>query len=169
MTHRLIPFHLSLFLGLAVVAMGFPIPATGADEAFVIDPWKPAFQGIEITRGKRDTTAGPEVMVAVRIDLKADGLRFFGTPDNGETALDTDGETGAQFLKRNDLQLAVNTAFFTPCCRYFGSEPLDVTGFAVSQGRKISEWNATRPMVMLISEDNEVSFVRSEPKSIDGI
>ncbi len=151
-------------------ALILAFPSFGhSDDSFQIDGWKPAFRGVEMTRGKRETAEGPEAIIAVRIDLRAEGIRFLATEDNGDAPLETDGENAAQFLKRNDLQFAINTAFFTPCCRYFGSEPLDLIGFAVSQGKKISSWSSAKPVAITISRDKKVGFVRSEPKNLDDL
>ena len=157
---------MKIFSCFLALLLGLPA-AHGLDGDFRIDGWKPAFRGVEMTRGKRETAEGPEAIIAVRIDLRAEGIRFLATEDNGDAPLETDGENAAQFLKRNELQFAVNTAFFTPCCRYLGSEPLDLIGFAVSQGKKISSWSSAKPVAITISRDKKVGFVRSEPKKID--
>lgn len=150
-------------------ALLFTCQSAMAADDFRISSWKPIYRGVEMTRGSRETAAGPEAVIALRIDLQAEGLRFFATEDNGDTPLETDGENAAQFLKRHDLQLAINTAFFTPCCRYFGSEPLDLIGFAVSQGKKISSWSDAKPVAITLTRDHKVGFVREEPKVIDDL
>lgn len=156
-----------LLIGLTLLA-SIPV-ANAAGEEFSIADWKPLYQGVELTQGTRETTNGPEAAVTLRIDLKEESLRFFATEDNGDAPLETDGENAAQFLKRNDLQLAINTAFYTPCCRYFGSEPLDLIGFAVSQGKKLSSWSSAKPVAITISRDHRVDFVRSEPKDLTNL
>lgn len=143
--------------------------ATAADEDFQISAWEPLFRGVEMTRGTRTTSAGPEAVIGLRPDLQSEGLRFFATEDNGDAPLETDGETAGQFLKRHQLQLAINTAFFSPCCRYLGSEPLDLIGFAVSQGKQISSWSSAKPVAITISRDHQVALVRSEPEPIDSL
>ncbi|MCB1232600.1 MAG: phosphodiester glycosidase family protein [Verrucomicrobiae bacterium] len=150
-------------------AVGFSVFSSAKAGDFQVQPWQPAYLGIETTRGSRETAEGPERMVAVRIDLHAEGIRFVATEGNGDEPLDTESETCTHFLKREKAQVAVNTAFFTPCCRYLGSEPVDLIGFAVSQGKKISVWNRSRPVVLAITRTNEVAFLRSEPKSIENL
>lgn len=143
-----------------------PAPALPEEATYPIGPWTPLFQGIEIARGQRNSPAGPQAAVAVRIDLRHPDIRFFATPDNGDTPKETDGETGTQFLKRHRLQLAVNTAFFTPCCGYFGTEPKDLAGLAVAQGKRVSHWSAERPAVLAITRKHEASVLRQEPADL---
>lgn len=142
-------------------------PAHGqADPSFEIAEWAPAFVGVEMVRGNRATPQGPEAIVAIRVDLEAEGIEFVATPGNGGSALETEGETAPQFLKRHNANLALNTAFFSPCCTYFGSEPKDLIGYAVSGGEKISEWSRSKPVAFAISRDRKVSFLRSAPEIV---
>lgn len=138
-------------------------PAGAAEEKPAIGDWKPRFQGISIARGTWATAAGPQAAVAVRIDLRDPDIRFHATPDNGEAPLETDGETGPQFARRHRVQLAVNTAFFSPCCSYFGSEPKDLAGFYVSQGQIVSPWSSERPAVLAIDRAHRATVLRSAP------
>lgn len=119
-----------------------------------------------MARGTRQTAVGPEAVIGVQIDLRAEGLSFVATPSNGDDPLETAGETAPQFLQRREVQLALNTAFFTPCCSYFGTEPKDLVGFAVSQGEKVSDWHSTRPVAFAITRDHQVSFLRSQPPAV---
>ena len=144
-----------------------PSPVLGQDPAaFEVGDWSPAFVGVDMVRAQRQAPEGPEAIVAIRVDLQADGIEFVATPDNGDAPLETQGETGPQFLKRHEVQLALNTAFFSPCCTYFGSEPKDLIGYAVSEGKKLSDWSAAKPVAFAISRDRKVSFLRSDPGAV---
>ena len=100
----------------------------------------------------------------MRIDLLDPDIRFHATPDNGEKPLETAGETATQFAKAHGVQLAINTAFFAPCCSYFGTEPKDLASFYVSQGVNISPWSDDRPAVLAIDRKNRASILRQNPK-----
>lgn len=100
-----------------------------------VSKWTPAFKGVEMTSGRID---GPDASVfyAVKVDLKAKGVSLFSTPQAGPK--DTISDTTSHFLLRNQVQVAVNTSFFTPCCEA-KPEAKDLQGLAVSQGHLVSE------------------------------
>ena len=153
-----------LLILIVIAASALPSPGAGADPGIAIGPWKPLFRGIETTRGVWATAAGPQAGVAVRIDLRDPDIRFVATPDNGEAPLETAGEIAPRFLKAHGAQIAINTAFFSPCCGYFGTEPKDLAGYFVSQGKPVSKWSAERPAVLAIDRRNRASILRREPK-----
>lgn len=151
-----------------LLAISAPFLAAAQEKAAApairIAPWKPLFRGVELARGTWATPAGPQAAVAVRLDLRDPAIRFHGTPDNGDAPLETAGETAPQFAKAHRVQLAVNTAFFSPCCSYFGTEPKDLAGFFVSQGVPISPWSQDRPAVLAIDRNNRARILRHNPK-----
>lgn len=99
--------------------------------------WRPIYQGIEFAELANDKPR-PLVVSALRIDTAAEGLELFTTPGNGEARLETNGQTTRAFLEEHDLDVAINTHFFSPCCNIIPGEPKDLTGLAIAQGEHVS-------------------------------
>lgn len=154
----------------AALLLAFAAPVVAAAQEKAVAPaiqiaqWQPLFRGVEFARGAWATPAGPQAAVAVRIDLLDPAIRFYATPDNGDAPLETAGETAVQFAKAHQVQIAVNTAFFSPCCSYFGTEPKDLASYFVSQGVQISSWTEDRPAVLAIDRKNHARIFRHNPK-----
>jgi exopolysaccharide biosynthesis protein len=124
--------------------------------------WTPLFQGIDWTsacttllaNGQPGTRTQP--MNALRIDLQAPGIGFVAS-----TASSTaQGQTASQFLCGNGAQVAVNANFGW---RVNGSWA--IMGLAKSAGQTISQLSSVPdatyvgPMALLITKDNQASFV----------
>ncbi len=103
------------------------------------------FQGITYTRLIRFT---PRKLVIhlVEIDLTAPGIRILVTPGDSSCGMETCAMTTGEFLKKNDLQLAINGSFFTPFSvgttfwNYYPhtNDPTDIYGLAISNGNPYS-------------------------------
>lgn len=132
-----------------------------------VPQWLPIFQGIEIARGMLTNDRDLQKCVAVRIDLREPGIRFFATPNNGAAAKETNSVKAGDFLKKHQLQVVVNTSFFDPCCFGPAGEAKDLSGLAVAQGLLVSPWSDTRPVGLAVSKDNRPYFVDRAPKAIN--
>ncbi|MBA4146601.1 MAG: phosphodiester glycosidase family protein [Verrucomicrobia bacterium] len=82
--------------------------------------------------------AGCKKSTCFKIDVQAPGLEVFTTPSNGAALLETAGQTTSGFLISENLQVAVNANFFSPCCSSNVGENKDLTGFAMSRGQIVS-------------------------------
>lgn len=102
------------------------------------DPrWTPIFNGIDYAELATDTPR-PLVVEVLRIDSRAAGLELVTTPGNGDKPLETDGQTTRAFLDEHELDVAINTHFFSPCCNMIPGEPKDLNGLAIAQGELVS-------------------------------
>ncbi|MCF6310905.1 MAG: phosphodiester glycosidase family protein [Verrucomicrobiales bacterium] len=131
--------------------------------------WLPIFKGIEIARGMLTNDRDLQKCVAVRIDLREPGIRFFATPGNGAAAKETDSATAGGFLKKHQLQVVVNTSFFDPCCFGPAGEAKDLSGLAVAQGELVSPWSDTRPVGIAVSKNNRPFFVNRPPPKVGSL
>lgn len=120
-------------------------------------PWEPLFHGVDVADFTREIEgAGPVSGKVVRIELRADGLSFVATPDNGDRPGETDAWKTSTFLERTGCQLAINAAPFSPVRLVEGGEQ-DVAGFQVSGGGLVSPGSSTPALV--ISRDNRARIV----------
>jgi hypothetical protein len=139
--------------------------------AVTVTAWRPLFQGVEWARGEADK-AEPRVqrVVAVRVDLRTEGIEFFSTPSNGKRPLETTSETTSEFLVRNELQVAINANFFSPCCT---PGDKDLTGLAISRGEIVSPQEARHygSGVLLITRDNRatITVMNNTPIVTNGV
>lgn len=129
------------------------------EAALRLEPWQPIFQGVSFARGEAGPPEhGVQRVCAVRVDLRAEGVEFFSTPDNGPLPRETTSETTQEFLVRHKLQVAINANFYSPCC-----EPgdKDLTGFALSRGIVVSPPLASgrSAAVLAITRNNEVALL----------
>ena len=107
-----------------------------ARAAVHLEPWRDLFVGVAYARGEADQAEPRLVQVhTVRVDLRAPGLEFFSTPDNGDRPLETTSATTAEFLQRHRLQVAINANFYSPCC---APGEKDLRGLAISNGVLVS-------------------------------
>jgi hypothetical protein len=121
------------------------------------------FEGVTYTRDVRSQPR-PLVIHVISVDLNAPGIGFLVTPGDPGQDLPLRARKTTQFLKEFDLQVAVNGDFFKPWHSnspwdYYPhvGDPVDVRGFASSQGRVYSQAEGNRA-TLYISEDNEASF-----------
>ena len=121
------------------------------------------FEGVTYIRETRSEPR-PLVIHVVKIDLDAEGIGFFVTPGEPTGGREMKARTTSGFLEEFDLQLAVNGDYFEPW-EYFPpwnyypkkGDPVDVKGFASSNGDIYSTGEVNRP-TLYISEDNQAHF-----------
>ncbi|QDU59142.1 phosphodiester glycosidase family protein [Aeoliella mucimassa] len=122
------------------------------------------YQGVTYYRligGRNKTTPAvlprPLVIHLLEIDPQAEGLTFFGTPDNGDAPAEYTRQVTSEFLKQHRLSLAVNGDFFS---MEMGTNT-DAQGLGASNG-KIGSHPAAEGKVcasLVITKDNKVSIV----------
>ena len=109
-----------------------PIPELSAGEQRVLEP----FRGVRILAR---TTSEPRPLryFVAFIDPKAEDLRFFVTPPNGDAPRETDHQSTRAFLEEHACQLAINAHFFAPFPTT--DAHTDVLGLSISEGERYSE------------------------------
>jgi len=122
------------------------------------------FQGITYTREVRDDPR-PLVIHVVTIDLNAPGIEFLVTPGEPTEGRQLCSRKTSGFLEEFDLQVAINGDFFTPWWTnspwdYYPhvGDPVDVFGFASSEGEIYSQGREESSRTLYISRDNRASF-----------
>ena len=144
------------FLLVAVSYAGAP-PESAADpvvgpKTAIIEPWRPLFRGIEYARAQVQEPR-PLRVHAVRIDLREPTIAFLVTPSNGKEPLDTGGMRTSTFLKKHNLQVAINASPFFPFVPAEGGGQ-DVHGLSVSKGDCYSPPSEAYG-ALLITRDNK--------------
>ncbi|MEO1009476.1 MAG: phosphodiester glycosidase family protein [Planctomycetota bacterium] len=112
-------------------------PPPEADLGLPEPRWRPVFVGVEHAELATDRPR-PLIVQVLRVDLHAPGLSLFATPGNGDAPQETDGRMASAFLREFDLQAAINTHFFGPCCASRPGEPKDLISLSVAQGELVS-------------------------------
>ncbi len=121
------------------------------------------FEGVTYIREVRSEPRALVIHV-VQVDLDAPGIGFFVTPGEPIGGREMKARTTSGFLEEFDLQVAVNGDYFEPW-EYFPpwnyypkrGDPVDVKGFASSNGDVYSTGEVNRP-TLYISEDNQANF-----------
>ena len=121
--------------------------------------WRPVYIGIDQATGSIDGSDA-SVAYALRVDLRAPGIRFYTAPRQG--SLNTVASTTSQFLLKYGLQAAINANFFAPCCNAT-SEQKSVLGLAVSDGNTVSAPDGTpgQNASLLIDQKNHASIAET--------
>lgn len=159
MKHR-IPCQL-LLAGL-LVAGAFPVRATPS-----LGSWNPLFQGIDHAVGTNlpaGNMPNAHVVHVLRVDLTDPDLRLFSSPRLENyvlNAAETGGYTVTDFLKRHQLQVAVNAGLFTPQEYYLpAGTPMDIGGLAICEGIVVSEQEGPdNAATLAFSETNEPRII----------
>ena len=122
-------------------------------------PWHPVFIGIDQASGSIDGNDA-SVAFAVRVDLRAPGIKFYTAPHQG--SLNTIASTTSAFLEKYGLQVAINANFFSPCCNA-ANEEKTVLGLAVSDGNTVSAPDGTpgQNASLLIDQTNHASIAET--------
>lgn len=121
-----------------------------------VGSWSPAFVGIDQTTATIDGTDA-SVAYAMRVDLRAPGIRFYSTPHQGTAQ--TVASTDSQFLLKYGLQVAINASFFAPCCK---AAPENKT----IQGLAVSDANVVGLPVSLAGENDALVIGRQNQAAI---
>jgi hypothetical protein len=154
-------------LAMAVFAAG-SLQATTA-----VGPWTPIFKGIEHAVGTNtpDGTGSPnlQVMHCLRVDLQDPDIKLFASPrytNYVANYTEAIGFTATNFLKTNNLQVAINAnSFFLPGGGMPGytvpeGSRFDITGLFVSQGVVVSpQDSAENSCSVLFSTNNTPTFI----------
>lgn len=149
-----------------------------------VGAWEPLFPSIEHAIGTEDLPSQRSRMVvhALRIDLSDPGVRIVTTPPHPNyhpSLRHTMKQSVEEFLRANDLLVAVNANFFTPSDRYPTNQPALVQGLHVSEGRTVAASNlfgvgafpSRFPSSILFGTNKEVSFIftNRSPSSLTGV
>lgn len=101
------------------LALGLTLFATCAPAATVLGPWVPLFRGIDHATGTNTAGGGgfPDLMVmhCLRVDLTDPGIILHASPRRTNwvsNGTETSGYTCTNFLKINNLQVAINANQF---------------------------------------------------------
>lgn len=144
----------------AIAVANAPVPTTlpsNAPEEITkhakITDWHPIFRGIEQCEISMKEPRPLEIR-AMRVDLKAPGIRLIVTPPNGDAPGEVTSRRSTQFLAEFGCQVVINASFFGG--EFKENVPQDVIGLAVSKGEKYSE--PQENAAVLISKDNRVRF-----------
>jgi exopolysaccharide biosynthesis protein len=134
-------------------ASEIPVPASSfAVSAVTVGRYTPVYVGVDQAQV---TVPGKHASVAyaMRVDLKAPGIRFMSTPHAGQK--ETISDTSKDFAREQHLQVAINAGFFAPCCSEKPEEK-DVQGLAIAEGKMVSPRNTgeTYRDALMITEDN---------------
>ncbi len=104
------------------------------------------FQGVTYTRRIRSSPRKLVIHV-VEIDLMAPGVHILVTGGDPSCGMETCAMTTGEFLKKNDLQLAMNGSFFSPFSvgttfwdfYPHTNDPTDIQGLSISNGVQYSD------------------------------
>jgi hypothetical protein len=169
MTHTLLIFRWSSLSLLATALLLQMVPST-AQETKPTTPapppladiaWVPVFEGISRTEFRLKQ---PRLIkaVALKIDLKAPGIAFLATPDNGPKPGETDGLKTSTFLQNHQLQAAINAAPFAPVVNDEG-QPMDVSGLQISRGKVVSPAPKKSGLPALLLTQSNQARIASPP------
>jgi len=122
-----------------------------------------------MSRGNLKNNIDLQECVAVRINLRTPGLRFFATPSNGSAPKETFPARAGDFLIKHQLQLVINTSFFDPCCSDRPNEGKNISGLAVAQGLLVSPWSDSHPVGIAVSKDNQPYMIDRAPKAVSDL
>lgn len=130
---------------------------TASAHCLTMSPWVPIFKGVEHAVGNSDGVPRPEIVQAIRIDLYDPNIQFVSTPSNGAASRDTNTQTGLQFMISEQVQIGVNSSYFSPV----GEATADITGLAMSEGQIVSpaENLSFGGRTLLITADNTANFL----------
>ncbi|HRI12060.1 MAG TPA: phosphodiester glycosidase family protein [Verrucomicrobiota bacterium] len=141
--------------------------------------WVPLFQGIDHVSGTNSTRSGDfenlMVINALRIDLRDPDIRFLSSPRISNyvaNVRETAGRTVSQFLRTNQVQVAVNAGFFNPGTYYLPEgTPMTAAGLLISQGELVSPASASYFASLLIDQNNQARIVPTNwpAVSTDGV
>lgn len=126
---------------------------------------EPLFQGVSYRRLIKDSPR-PVVIHVAEIDLTAPGIQLKVTPPDPAEGRELRASTTREFLRRYDLQLAINGSFFDPFIpgglfNYYphSGDPVNVMGQSTSDGVTYSNSDGKRG-TLCIMKGNQAIFVR---------
>lgn len=126
---------------------------------------EPLFQGVLYRRLIKDTPR-PVVIHVADIDLTAPGIRLKVTPPEPAEGRELRASTTREFLRRYELQLAINGSFFDPFIPgglfdYYphSGDPVNVMGQSTSDGVTYSTSDGKRG-TLCVMEGPQIAIVR---------
>jgi hypothetical protein len=140
-----------------------------ASHGMVLSSWTPIFKGIEHAVGTNQPSASyPNLNVihAIRVDLQDPDIAFFTSPRIAgylANSRETAGYTVSDFLRRNQLQLAVNANLFDPQDYYLAAgTPMDILGLSICRGDVVSpQENAAHAAALMITSNNVAQIIHT--------
>lgn len=129
--------------------------------------WTPVFEGVS-RWGWQVIKPLPMRAVALRIDLKAPGISFLATPDNGPAEGETDGLKTSSFLKAHRLQAAINAAPFAPVVNEEGVA-MQVSGYQVAKGRVVSPPPKSGMPALALTKQNRAVIASPPFAGVEGV
>ena len=126
----------------------------------------PVFEGVHYLRDER-ADPRPIVTHILFVDLKADGVRVFVTPSDPTDGYQMAARTTTEFARLFDVQVAINGDGYHPW-EPDGSyprsgDPVDVIGYAVSNGTVYATGVGTTGPTLFITTDNRASIGAPPP------
>lgn len=141
-------------VGLTIgVALGYGILL--ASRPARTDHQEVLFQGVSYFRQAR-LSPRPLMVHIVEVDLSAPGVDFLVTPGDKSSEMELFASTTSAFLRRFDLQMAINGSFFEPFYSknftpwgYYphSGDPINVNGLAISNSEMYSESEISHPVL----------------------
>jgi exopolysaccharide biosynthesis protein len=161
--------HESMKRGAAVWLWWMVSLISSAAESLPPLTWEPLFEGVAKSAWTQRQPRPMRVQV-LKIDLKSPGISFLATPANGEKAGETDGLKTTSFLKKYQLQAAINAAPYAPVPLFEGG-PMEISGLQISEGSIVSAApNKGRGYpALLISKNNQVRIAQPPFTGLDSV
>lgn len=144
-----------------------------------LPPWTPVFKGIDhlSATNSRSSQDFENLMVAnaLRIDLSDPDISLLSSPriqDYQVNFRETAGRTVSQFLRTNQVQVAINAGFFNPGEYYLPEgTAMTVAGLIISQGESVSPASFSYSASLLVDAANQAQIIPTNWPAIntDGI
>lgn len=154
-----------LLLTLPTLRAEEPVKFEPFGENAAVPEWQPLYQGIDY---RLDELSAPRRLRIhqVRVDTRAEGIKFFTTPDNGEAPEEVNGRRTATFLKEFDLEVAINGTGFKPIAKE--GAPVDLLGLSISEGRSVSAVDAASGNPVFLATPTQEARILRAPFGASG-
>ncbi len=163
-------FRTALFLCLILFCMVHPV--SGQDITGQGIKWKNVNSGIDYV--SLESAEPLQKVFALRIDTLNKNLSFYTTARNRdykETSNETDRRTTVDFLKENNLVVAINANFYKPFNAYTRTHrgSSDVIGLAVSDGIVVSKTQEGFPSFVITKDGRKEIRIVVPEESLDNV
>ncbi|HYE32003.1 MAG TPA: phosphodiester glycosidase family protein [Methylomirabilota bacterium] len=133
----------------------------------IVGPWEPKFKGVELSIGTNLTASGEfrnrQVVYALRVDLKDPDVKLFTTPRHTNylaNSREVGGLTVSEFVKKYQVQAAINANFFSPPTYYLpAGTAMDIKGLSMSTGVVVSAQQTSVESATIAFDSNNVPNV----------
>ncbi|MDO4587561.1 MAG: phosphodiester glycosidase family protein [Planctomycetia bacterium] len=134
--------------------------------------WSSLFQGIDLATGESEEPL--QKVYILRIDTQANGISFYSTGRNDnfeDNVNETNRQTVVDFLKENNLAVAVNANFYNPFTSFTQRNPgpSNVIGLAISEGVVVSTTAEGFPSFIVHKDGTKEIRSVSSDESLDHI